>query len=69
MSELEYAGLNTTLRLYEASMLSQSDYDTLLQMESVDRLLDYLAKTVYVVDDTPILMTIFSILGTSIIEL
>lgn len=52
MSELEYAGLNTTLRLYEASMLSQSDYDTLLQMESVDRLLDYLAKTVYVVDDS-----------------
>ncbi|MCR8969732.1 V-type ATPase subunit [Facklamia sp. 7083-14-GEN3] len=47
MKELEYAGLNTTLRLYEAQLLSQSDYDTLLQMDRSDDVLDYLGKTAY----------------------
>lgn len=51
MSQLEYAGLNTTLRLYEAQLLSQSDYDTLLQMDQIDSVLDYLAKTAYVVNE------------------
>lgn len=51
MKELEYAGLNTTLRLYEAQLLSPSDYESLLQMNSADSALDYLSKTAYNVSE------------------
>ncbi|MBG9980610.1 V-type ATPase subunit [Facklamia sp. DSM 111018] len=51
MTELAYSGLNTTLRLYEAQLLTHSDYDTMLQMDSVDNVLDYLSKSAYVVTD------------------
>lgn len=51
MKEIDFAGLNTSLRLYEAQLLSQADYDTLLQMDDADKLLDYLGKSSYVVTD------------------
>lgn len=52
MTDIAYAGLNTTLSILETQLLTQSDYDTMLQLDSMDQVLDYLAKTAYSVPDT-----------------
>lgn len=51
MTDLAYAGLNTTLRLLELQLLTQTDYDTMLQMNNSNDVLNYLSKTAYVVPE------------------
>lgn len=44
MSELDYGAFNTTLRIYENELLTSAEYDNLVQMTSIDALVEYLQK-------------------------
>ncbi|AMB99239.1 hypothetical protein AWM75_04105 [Aerococcus urinaehominis] len=51
MSDTAYAGLNTTVRVYETKLLTQADYDTMLRAQDLENVLAVVAKTEYQIPD------------------